>query len=60
MNLSRSIPAPALQRRENEIGLLLDHVGSALLDRIECTLRRGDDDATGAGARDIGDCFDHA
>ncbi len=47
MNLVGAISPPTLQRRQNEIGLLLDHVGSPFLDRLERTLRRLDDQVGG-------------
>lgn len=60
MNLVGAISPPTLQRRQNEIGLLLDYVGSPFLDRLERTLRRLDDHPAGTRACDERDGFDDA
>ena len=60
MDLAGSITAPALHRRQDEIGLLAEHVGAAGLDRVEGPLRRLDDYATRAGPGHDDDRLDHA
>lgn len=60
MNLMSTIAAPTLDRDQDEIGLLLEAVGSTRFDRFERTLGGRDDATVRAGARNVGNGLDDA